>query len=122
MCSGQAWLIWGWKVHEIYASCFWEKLKGEGRGSEDSTSLQQDSGSYASVAPDNGGSRLGYLAGDAWCTFFVPVWAVAEVPVCSDSLSLSLPHLPLSLKSILILKEKNILKEKMWHCRSLFYC
>ena len=53
MSSGQGWLIGQQKVQEIYGSCFWEKLEGEERGSEDSTSFQQDAGGYASVASDN---------------------------------------------------------------------
>ena len=72
MSSDRVWLIQQEKVWEIYGPCFWEKHDGEGRGSEDSTCLQQDTGGSASVASNNGESR-----GQVTHTFFVPAQVVA---------------------------------------------
>ena len=54
MSSDGGWLIWGTsKVQEVSGPCLWEKLEGEGRGSEDSVGSQQGAGSHASVASGN---------------------------------------------------------------------
>ena len=55
---------WGQKVQESYGPCLWEKVEGEGRGSEDSTGFQQDASSYARTVSDLGNFVVRYLAGD----------------------------------------------------------
>ena len=56
--SDRGWWTGQQKVQEIYGPYFWEKLEGEVRGSEDSTGFPQDACGCASVASDNGESRI----------------------------------------------------------------